>query len=280
MDACKQDEYHDAAVNLVLKAGKVINSAIGTKKSVKSKSIDSDLVTEYDNRIEDELVKELSALYPSHKFIAEETVARNRCQPDLTDDATWIIDPIDGTTNFVHHFPHTCISIALLVEKEIEIGIIYNPVLQQFFSAKKHRGAFLNGKPIKTSEVKELSQTLVAMEPWIAKDPHYLVSTYNRMHALIQGTHGIRSLGTAALTLCYVAMGAIEAYHVEGIESWDVAAGKLIIEEAGGTVIDTAGGELDLMTPRVIAACNKQIAKQLVDLFKEADLKAIDQNFK
>ncbi|KAL6429552.1 hypothetical protein ACFW04_007480 [Cataglyphis niger] len=272
------DECYKIAEELVLYAGKIIEDSIDTRKSVKSKGIDWDLVTEYDRKIEDKLIKQLSARFPSHKFIAEETVAKEGRLPQLTDDPTWIIDPIDGTTNFVHRFPHTCISLALLVNKKAEIGIIYNPLMRQFFFARKHCGAFLNGKPIKTSNVRDVSQSLVAMEPWLAKDPQYLANVYSRMHALIQGTHGIRSLGTAALTLCYVAMGAVEAYHIESIDAWDVAAGKLIIEEAGGVVIDTAGGELDIMIPKVIAACNQQIAQQLVDLFKKADSEILNKN--
>ncbi|XP_024881956.1 inositol monophosphatase 1-like [Temnothorax curvispinosus] len=272
------DEYYRIAEELVLYAGKIIEDGISCRKNVKSKGIDWDLVTEYDRKIEDKLIKQLSIQFPSHKFIGEETAAKEGCLPQLTNDPTWIIDPIDGTTNFVHRFPHTCISLALLVNKKAEIGIIYNPLMRQFFSARRHCGAFLNGKPIKTSHTKDISQSLVAMEPWLAKDPQHLTSVYSRMHALIQGTHGIRSLGTAALTLCYVAMGAVEAYHIEGIDAWDVAAGKLIIEEAGGVVIDTTGGELDLMTPRVIAACNQQIAQQLVDLIKKADSEILNKN--
>lgn len=237
------EEYYKVAEELVLKAGKVIKSAINLNKNVKSKGIDWDLVTEYDRKIENDLQKELLNKYPNHRFIGEETTAEKNCLPKLTDEPTWIIDPIDGTTNFVHQFPHTCISLALIINKSIEIGIVYNPLMMQFFSAKRQKGAFLNGHRIKTSKITDLSESLIAMEPWIAKNPNYLVNIYARMHALIQRTHGIRSLGTAALTLCYVAMGAIEAYHVESIDAWDVAAGKLIIEEAGGTVIDTAGGE-------------------------------------
>ncbi|CAK9821434.1 Inositol monophosphatase 3 [Anthophora retusa] len=274
------EEYYKIAEELVLKAGKIIENAIDSYKNVQCKGIVWDLVTEYDRKIEDILQKQLSEIYPKHKFIGEETTAEENCLPKLTDDPTWIIDPIDGTTNFIHQFPHTCISVALVIRKKIEIGIVYNPLMRQFFSAKRQKGAFLNGQPIKTSKITNLSESLIAMEPWIAKNSNYLVSVYNRMHALIQGTHGIRSLGTAALTLCYVAMGAIEAYHVESIDVWDVAAGKLIIEEAGGIVIDTAGGELDLITPRIIAACNQQIAEQLTDLFKTADLKAVDENLK
>lgn len=272
------DQYYRIAEELVSYAGTIIEDGIVAKKSVQSKGIDWDLVTEYDRRIEDKLIKRLSVQFPTHKFIGEETAAKEGCLPELTDDPTWIIDPIDGTTNFVHRFPHTCISLAFVVNKKVEFGMIYNPLMRQFFSARRHCGAFLNGKPIKTSDVRDVSQSLVAMEPWLAKDPQQLVSVYGRMHALVQGTHGIRSLGTAALTLCYVAMGAVEAYHIEGIEAWDVAAGKLIIEEAGGIVIDTAGGELDIMTPRVLAACNQEIAEQLVDLFKKADSGILNKN--
>ncbi|KAK2580890.1 hypothetical protein KPH14_005960 [Odynerus spinipes] len=271
------EECFILAEELVLNAGKVIENSINKKKTTQCKSIDWDLVTEYDRKIEDVLIKKLSERFPSHKFIGEESVAKDGL-PNLTNDPTWIIDPIDGTTNFVHQFPHTCISLALLINKRAEIGIVYNPVMKQFFSARRNGGALLNGKPIQTSCVHDLSQALVAMEPWLAKDREYLVSVYTRMHALIERTHGIRSLGTAALTLCYVAMGAVEAYHIEGIDAWDVAAGKLIIEEAGGIVIDTNGSELDLMTPKVIAACNRSIAEQLVKLFKEADLKSINKN--
>ncbi|EFN83670.1 Inositol monophosphatase 2 [Harpegnathos saltator] len=272
------DVYYNTAKKLILYAGKVIEEGINAKKNVKSKGIDWDLVTEYDRQIEDKLIKQLSITFPSHKFIGEETVAKEGCLPQLTNDPTWIIDPIDGTTNFVHRFPHTCISLALIINKKAEIGMIYNPLMKQFFSARRHCGAFLNGKSIRTSNVKDISQSLVAMEPWLAKDSQYLTSIYNRMHTLIQSTHGIRSLGTAALTLCYVAMGAVEAYHIEGIDAWDVAAGKLIIEEAGGVVIDTAGGKLNIMTPKVIAACNQEVAQQLVNLFKEADSKIPNKN--
>ncbi|XP_066584836.1 uncharacterized protein [Prorops nasuta] len=271
MESYNIDEYFDFVKELIMNAGMVIKDGINKEKIIDCKGIDWDLVTDYDHKVEDAIIKNLSQKYPSHKFIGEEAAAKAGVMPILTDDPTWIIDPIDGTTNFVHRFPHTCISVALLIRKKIEIGIVYNPIINQFFSAKKGFGAFLNGKLIKTSTVEDLSQALVAMEPWIAKDKEYLCSIYSRMHAIIQNTHGVRTLGTAALSLCYVAMGAVEAYHVESIDSWDVAAGTLIIEEAGGIVIDTNGGSLDIMEPRVIAACNNQIGEKIVKLFQNID---------
>ncbi|XP_043275787.1 inositol monophosphatase 2-like [Venturia canescens] len=272
------DECYKVIEILVLEAGKVIAEAIDKDKVTETKTIDYDMVTEYDRKVENTLVTSLANKFPNHKFIGEESAAANGLTPNLTNDPTWIIDPIDGTTNFVHRFPQVCVSVALLIKKRAEIGIIYNPMMNQFFTARRGKGAFLNGKPIKTSSVQDLSLSLVAMEPWIAKEDPYRAHIYRRMDALIHQTHGIRSLGTAALTLCYVAMGAVEAYHVESIEAWDVAAAQLIIEEAGGIVIDTAGGELDLMKPRVIAACNRKLACQLVELFNEADTKPINVN--
>ncbi|XP_046739925.1 inositol monophosphatase 1-like [Diprion similis] len=263
--------FYETVEILARDAGKVIAEAINKEKKVSVKGIDWDLVTEYDRRVEETVITSLSAKFPSHKFIGEEDVAKEGKPPELTNDPTWIIDPIDGTTNFVHKFPHVCISIALVINKRVEIGIVYNPVIEQFFSAVRGRGAFLNGTRIRTSGVQDLSHALVGMEPWLAKDEKHTISVYSRAHFLIQRTHGIRSLGLAALSLCYVAMGAIEAYHIEGIDPWDVAAGQLIIEEAGGTVVDTTGGVLDLMNPKVIAACNREIAEQIVNLFKETD---------
>lgn len=131
------DECYRIAEELVLHAGKIIEDGISSRKNVKSKGIDWDLVTEYDRKIEDKLIKQLSIQFPLHKFIGEETVAKEGCLPQLTNDPTWIIDPIDGTTNFVHRFPHTCISLALLVNKKAEIGIIYNPLMRQFFFGEK-----------------------------------------------------------------------------------------------------------------------------------------------
>ncbi|XP_015513722.2 inositol monophosphatase 1 [Neodiprion lecontei] len=263
--------FYQTVEILARDAGKVIADAIDKEKNVSVKGIDWDMVTEYDLKVEEIVIRSLSAKFPTHKFIGEEDVANEGKMPELTDDPTWIIDPIDGTTNFIHKFPHVCISIALVINKRVEIGIVYNPVMQQFFSAVRGKGAFLNGKPIRTSGVQDLSHALVGIEPWLAKNEEHTSSLYSRTHFLIQKTHGIRSLGLAALSLCYVAMGAIEAYHIEGIDPWDVAAGQLIIEEAGGMVVDTTGGVLDLMNPKVIAACNREIAEQIVNLFKKTD---------
>ncbi|XP_063989574.1 inositol monophosphatase 2-like isoform X1 [Diachasmimorpha longicaudata] len=267
------NECYEEAERLVLEAGKLIVSVFETEKSVEQKDDDGvDLVTEYDRKVEEMLVKNLNRKFPGHRFIGEEETAKSNVLPEYTNAPTWIIDPIDGTTNFVHCFPSIGICVAFSVDKIIEFGIVYNPVTKQMFTGRRGQGSWLNGKRLKTSTRRDLSKCLVGMEPWIAKDKNYKSSVYTRIDAVIQHTRGLRVIGTAALMLCYIAMGAIEAYHVETVCAWDVAAAKVILEEAGGVIIDTSGGELDLLQPKVIAACNRSIADQLVQLFKDASL--------
>ncbi|CAL7949375.1 unnamed protein product [Xylocopa violacea] len=156
------------------------------------------------------------------------------------------------------------------------IGIIYNPVLEQLFTARKGRGAFLNDKPIKVSNVPDLSKSLVCFESGFIKVDHLREKTMERLKTIVQAAQGIRTLGVAALSLCYVAMGIVEAYYIEGpgISTWDIAAASLIITEAGGVVVDRITGErIDIMKPRAIAACNEKIANKLVQLIREADQK-------
>lgn len=129
-------------------------SAADKEKNATSKGIDWDLVTEYDRKIEETLVRNLTKRFPTHKFIGEESNAQLGELAHLSDDPTWIIDPIDGTSNFVHNFPHSCISVAFAVNKQIEIGIVYNPLIRQLFTARRGYGAFLNGNRITTSKVR------------------------------------------------------------------------------------------------------------------------------
>ncbi|XP_015513724.1 inositol monophosphatase 2-like isoform X1 [Neodiprion lecontei] len=271
------DVYYEFVMGLTREAAKVITNSIKLRKTVDTKRGDWDLVTQYDREIEEIIIDRLKSQYPDHMFIAEESAGNN--SPDLTDAPTWIIDPIDGTTNFVHGFPHTCVVIALAIRKEVVIGIVYNPLLEQLFTARKGRGAFLNGEPISTSEVDDFSKALVCFEPGFIKIESMAEYVVERLRAIIKVAHGIRTLGVAALTLCYVAMGAVDAYHIEGpgIEVWDIAAASLIIAEAGGVVVDRVSGErVDIMKPRAIGAANSKIADAMVKIIRETD-ERVDQ---
>lgn len=266
---------YDVALKLTVDSGKVLNDAIKSSKSIETKAGDWDLVTQYDKEIEEILIHNLAKQFPTHKFIGEETVSCTNHLPELTDEPTWIIDPIDGTTNFVHTFPFTCISIALAVNKELQIGIIYNPILGQLFTARKGQGAYLNGNPIKSSSIDELKHSLLCLEASYATIENIRDIVLGRLEAFVSVAHGIRTMGSAALTLCYIAMGAAEAYHTDNLMPWDVAAGVLIIREANGVVIATNGEEFNVMSPSLIAACNQKLANQLVKLINEADSKTL-----
>ncbi|XP_076181795.1 inositol monophosphatase 1-like isoform X1 [Ptiloglossa arizonensis] len=268
---------YDFVMKLTVEAGKIIRDAIQGWKNIETKAGDWDLVTQYDKELEGILINGIAKKFPEHKFIGEETVSSTNHLPDLTDDPTWIIDPIDGTTNFVHSFPFTCISIALAVKKELEIGIVYNPVLEQLFMARRGHGAFLNGKPIKSSKTERLEESLLCLEASYATIENIRDIILGRMEAFVSVAHGIRTMGSAALTLCYVAMGATEAYHTDNLMPWDVAAGVLIIREADGVVIDTNGGQFNIMLPKVIAAGNHKLANDLVTLIKKADSKTLQK---
>lgn len=274
MSKTELDLYYELAMKIVRDAGQILRESINGRKTVKEKLSNWDLVTEYDQKIEDTIIGRVKKEYPNHKFIAEESTGKNL--PELTDDPTWIIDPIDGTLNYVHCFPHTCVVIGIAVKKEMVIGIVYNPVLEQLFTARKGQGAFLNGTPIRTSKIQDLSRALVCLELGFMKLESMRELTTERLKAIIKEAQGIRTLGVAALTLCYVALGVVEAYHIEGpgISTWDIAAASLIITEAGGVVLDReTGKKIDIMKPQAIGACNEKIAYDVFNIIREADRK-------
>lgn len=267
-----EDVYYETAIKLTHEAAQIIRDSINGLKHFDEKLGNWDPVTEYDRQIENIIIGGLKRAFTNHRFIAEESTGKDL--PELTDAPTWIIDPIDGTVNFIHGFPHTCVVIGLAVKKEMVLGIVYNPILEQLFTARKGRGAFLNGKPIHVSKVQDLSKALVCMESGFIKIDALREKTVERIQTIVKVVQGIRTLGVAALTLCYIALGIVEAYYIEGpgISTWDIAAASLIISEAGGVVVDRITGEpIDIMKPRAVAACNDEIARDVVRLIREAD---------
>ncbi|XP_022200772.2 LOW QUALITY PROTEIN: inositol monophosphatase 2-like [Nilaparvata lugens] len=265
------NECFETALSKVKLAARVVMEGFNANKNVEMKQEKSwDLVTEFDKRVEHILISELSKVYPDHKFIGEETTTLH-LPSLLTDDPTWLIDPIDGTTNFVHACPHACISLALSVRKQLVLGIVYNPHANQLFTAKRGCGAYLNGKPIRASNCQDISEALVGYEISMARDKEIRDQLLSRFTSCLTKAQGMRTLGSAALSLCYVAMGAWDAYQVDYLYCWDYSAGALIIQEAGGVVIDTNGGEFEIMNRRILTAGTKQLADQLVNIVKKAD---------
>ncbi|CAG9770704.1 unnamed protein product [Ceutorhynchus assimilis] len=257
------DEFYKVVLELTKSCGQLIKERTSSRtKKIEIKSSAIDFVTETDQEVEQLLVEGLTEAFPTHKFIGEESVSSG-AQCLLTDAPTWIIDPVDGTMNFVHSFPHSCISIALFINKLPYIGIIYNPMLNQLFTARKGMGAYLNEEKITVSGTKNLADSLIMMEFGTSRDPERRKVILENQHKLIPQVHGLRALGSAALNMAMVACGAAEAYFEFGIHIWDIAAGELIITEAGGVVIDPAGGEIDRLSRRVLAASSQEVADQL-----------------
>uniref|UniRef100_A0A0V0GBD5 Inositol-1-monophosphatase n=1 Tax=Triatoma dimidiata TaxID=72491 RepID=A0A0V0GBD5_TRIDM len=266
---CEIEKIFELAKNLTEEAGKVITEAIWRDKKVSTKSSAVDFVTESDQRVEKFLISSISKDFPGHRFIAEESTDEKL---KLTDDPTWIIDPIDGTMNFVHGNPLVCISIGFYINKEAEFGIIYNPVLKELYTALKGKGANLNGQPIAVSGTHELDKALICFEGGSSRDPEKMQYVLDNFTTLYPKVHGFRSYGTAAISMGMLARGAVDAYFEFGPHIWDMAAGSLIIREAGGVVIDPSGGPLDLMSRKFLCASSMELALELsknLKLFKQ-----------
>ncbi|XP_054800196.1 inositol-phosphate phosphatase-like isoform X2 [Prosopis cineraria] len=234
-------EFLASAVQAAQEAGEIIRKSFYQTKNVEHKG-QVDLVTETDKACEDLIFNHLGKLYPTHKFIGEETSAVLGAA-ELTDEHTWIVDPLDGTTNFVHGFPFVCVSIGLTIQKVPTVGVVYNPILNELFTAIRGRGAFLNGNPIKASSQTELISSLLATE-----------------------VRSVRMAGSCAMNLCGVACGRLDACFELGFGGpWDVAGAAVIVREAGAEVYDPSGKDFDLTSQRV-AASNPYIKDAFVEV--------------
>ncbi|CAI5677186.1 inositol monophosphatase 1 isoform X2 [Oreochromis niloticus] len=198
------------------------------------------------------------------RFIGEESVAAGEpCV--LSDSPTWIIDPIDGTTNFVHAFPFVAISIGFAINKQVEFGVVFSCVEDKMFTARRGKGAFCNGEPLQVSRQEAVEQAMVATEFGSNRDTDVVNKIFQSLrNILCLPVHGVRGAGSAAINMCLVASGCVEAYYEIGIHVWDVAAASLIVSEAGGVLMDVEGGDVDLMSRRIIAANSKTIAERLI----------------
>ncbi|CAH1423727.1 unnamed protein product [Lactuca virosa] len=262
------DEFLDVAVDVAKKAGEVIRKAFYQTKHVEHKG-SVDLVTETDKSCEDLIFNHLKDCFPSHKFIGEETTAANGVT-QLTDEPTWIVDPLDGTTNFVHGFPFVCVSIGLTIRKVPTVGVVYNPIMDELFTAINGKGAHLNGNPIKVSSQSELVTSLLATEAGTKRDKATLDATTNRINSLLYKVRSIRMGGSCALGLCGIACGRIDLFYECGFGGpWDVAAGAVIVKEAGGLIFDPSGNDFDITAQR-IAASNPLVKDAFVEALQQS----------
>ena len=229
------------AVYIQSERGKINSGAIEVKGL-------NDFVTRVDKHSERLIIENLESLIPDAGFIAEENTKSLKGKK-----YNWIIDPLDGTTNFIHGLPCYCISIALMQDDEIVIGVVYELNLQECFYAWKDGGAYLNGKSIKVSETKLLKDSLLATGfPYY--DYHLLDEYMALFKHFMKNTHGVRRLGSAAADLAYLAAGRFEGFYEYSLKAWDVAAGTLIVTEAGGKVSDFRGGNNYIFGQELVCA--------------------------
>lgn len=211
---------------------------------------DNDFVTEIDQQAEKEIIYHLQKAYPDHAILGEE----GGLIGDENSDYRWVIDPLDGTTNFIHGIPHYGISIACLYKGQIEHAVILDPVRREEFTASRGRGAQLNGHRIRTSSRKNLDGALIGTGiPYKNRSESLIPSYTNSLEAVAKQTAGIRRAGAASLDLAYVAAGRLDAFWEIGLNQWDIAAGILLIREAGGLIGDFQGGNSCMETGNIVA---------------------------
>ena len=252
----------NVAVKAARAAGAIINRAALDVESVRvSQKQVNDFVTEVDQAAEVAIIETLLAAYPGHGIWAEESGRTHGAQDS---DYVWIIDPLDGTTNFIHGLPVYCVSIALAVKGKVEQAVIYDPTRNDLFTATRGRGAFLNDRRLRVSKRVRLQECLISTGfPFRQGDDF---NTYLRMMGdVMQRTAGLRRPGAAALDLAYVAAGFTDGFFETGLQPWDVAAGSLLVTEAGG-LVGNFTGEADFLEQKECLAGTPRIYGQLVAL--------------
>ncbi len=250
----------DIAISAARQGGRILMRKFGRTLTVLHKG-EVDLVTDADRAAEEAIVSVLRGTFPRHDILAEEK-DYGRCQSTYR----WIIDPLDGTTNFAHGFPWFAVSIALEVEGEVRLGVVYNPFHRELFVAEKGQGAFLNDVQLRVSACGDLGEALVATGfPYDRK--HSPVNNYDHFVNFQQSAQACRRAGAASLDLAYVAAGRLDGYWEMKLKPWDVAAGKLLVEEAGGGVSDFDGNPFDIYGRECLAS-NGLIHGRMVEVLK------------
>lgn len=241
-------------------AGEIILSAHNQESSITAKEGKKNFVTKYDVAVQEFLFKELGKAFPEAEFVGEEG------DNDFSiSSLRFIIDPIDGTTNFMQDYRCSCISVALCQENEVLAGVVYNPYTDELFSAEKGKGAYLNGSRINVSE-RPLSDglALFGTSPY---HPENTDETFVLLRKVFDFSRDIRRSGSAAYDICMVACGRCEVFFEKCLQPWDIAAGTLILTEAGGTVSNYEGEEINLSTPNDVIFANPKAYEEFKDLF-------------
>jgi myo-inositol-1(or 4)-monophosphatase len=250
--------YLETAGDIAREAGALLMRHVGVSFELKG---DFDLVTEADRASERLVVERLRSHFPTHSILGEESGAHQ-----ASSEYCWYVDPLDGTTNFAHGFPMFNVTLALERAGTLIAGVVFDPLRQEMFSAERGGGAFLNNHRIRVSKAKRLEECLVATG--FPSYKRHLNVNIHFYHQLAMATHGVRRAGSAALDLAYVACGRLDAFWEFGLSPWDMAAGLLLVEEAGGRTSDMKDAPADLRGRHVLAD-NGGVHEQIIEIFAE-----------
>jgi myo-inositol-1(or 4)-monophosphatase len=256
--------YLELAKLAALRAGKVHKKYFCHNPSVKTKSSTFDLLTIADTEAEKTVVSLIKKYYPQHNFLAEEFRYRK-----TDSEYTWIIDPLDGTNNFASGLPIFCASVALKFKNEIIAGAVYDMTRNELFYAQKHQGSFLNGKRISVNSASELKESLLITGIYYDRGKKMEQTLDTIKNFLYQHVLDVRRLGAAALDLCYVACGRAAGFWEFELSPWDFAAGKLIVEEAGGMVTGSSEEAVPLTKKYFIVASNAKIHRKMLSIISK-----------
>jgi len=242
------DKLREVLLEATKEAGKIILQYFDGSFKIDHKDGVNNLVTEVDKLSEDKIIQIIRATFPTHTIISEEV--GEMIKPS---DYQWIIDPIDGTVNFAHGIPICCVSIGILYNDELVMGAVFNPMMNELFFAEKGKGATLNGQPINVSKKSNFKTAfLVTGFPYAWPDSEqHPIKVFEKL--VLEGLP-VRRLGSAAIDLCWVACGRFDGFWEYNLQAWDVAAGYLIVQEAGGIVTDFEGGDANVFTRQTLAS--------------------------
>ena len=248
----------DFAIRIAQDAGRLLRDRVGTHLDISLKS-EINLVTDVD-RASEQLIREaIASHYPRHQVLGEESGL-----DENVSDYRWVVDPLDGTTNFAHGFPHFAVSIALEHKGETRLGVVYDPMRDELFAAERGTGATLNRRPIHVSKTAELSKSILSTGfPYDIRTAE--LNNLDHWKNFAMNAQALRRVGAASLDLCYVACGRFDGFWELNLSPWDTAAGALIVEEAGGRVTNFGGGPFSNYKPQVLAS-NDLIHNRMIEV--------------
>lgn len=252
------EKITEVAVRAAKEAGEYAMAHIGKIKEISRKEGLNNLVTDVDKKCEEIIIGHINKEFPSHSILAEESGDYQR-----DDRVKWVIDPLDGTTNYAHGLPSFCESIGIIIDGSIKTGVVYDPARDELFTAKEGEGSFLNGNRIRVSDRDSIAESMVATGFAYSMDGK--IANMDYFSKMIQDAQAVRRVGSAAIDLCYVACGRFDGFWELGLYPWDTAAGQLIVEEAGGTVTTLDRGPYDIFKKEILAT-NGRIHDEMINV--------------